>query len=66
MKKPGIICNIGVIHLTKHLRRIHNARHIGLVLASVFTASYFKFSGLRCSPLNAALCAYEENRHGSG
>ncbi|HAS8515664.1 TPA: acetyltransferase [Vibrio vulnificus] len=24
----------------------------------MFTAQYFKFSGLRCSPLNAALCKY--------
>ncbi|TXY28954.1 acetyltransferase [Vibrio mimicus] len=25
------------------------------------TASYFKFGGLRCSPLNAALCVFLEN-----
>ncbi|EGR2895064.1 acetyltransferase [Vibrio parahaemolyticus] len=27
----------------------------------MFTAQCFRFSGLRCSPLNAALCAFEEN-----
>ncbi len=41
--------------LTKHLRRIPNAWHFGFALALVFTALYFQFGGLRCSPLNAAL-----------
>ncbi|ESW41670.1 hypothetical protein D023_4816 [Vibrio parahaemolyticus 3256] len=27
----------------------------------MFTAQYIKFSGLRCSPLNAALVANEKN-----
>ncbi|OQU20710.1 hypothetical protein EN01_003635 [Vibrio parahaemolyticus] len=30
-------------------------------MASVFTAQCFRFGGLRCSPLNAALVANEEN-----
>ncbi|EGR2288660.1 hypothetical protein D0815_24760 [Vibrio parahaemolyticus] len=41
--------------LTKHLRRIPNARHFWFTLNLVFTVQYFKCSGLRCSPLNAAL-----------
>ncbi|MDG2594851.1 hypothetical protein [Vibrio parahaemolyticus] len=45
-----------MVGLTKHLRRIPNARHFGFASTSVFTAQYFKFGGLRCSPLNAALC----------
>ncbi len=49
------------INITKHLRRIPNALHFWFASISVFTAQYFKFSGLRCSPLNAALVANEEN-----
>ncbi|PMS39122.1 acetyltransferase [Vibrio parahaemolyticus] len=33
-----------------------NARHFWFTLNLVFTAQYFKFVGMRCSPLNAALC----------
>ncbi len=47
--------------ITKHLRRIPNARHFWFTLASVFTAQCFRFGGLRCSPLNAALCFLGEN-----
>ncbi|MDN3617322.1 hypothetical protein [Vibrio gallaecicus] len=47
-------------NLTKHLRRIPNARHLWFALNLVFTAQYFKLRGLRCSPLNAALCLLEE------
>ena len=48
--------NYSATHITKHLRRIPNARHFWFVSTSVVTAQCFKFSGLRCSPLNAALC----------
>ena len=34
---------------------IPNARHFWFASTLVFTAQYFKCSGLRCSPLNAAL-----------
>ncbi|EGQ9299347.1 acetyltransferase [Vibrio parahaemolyticus] len=44
--------------MTKRLRRIPNARHFWFTSASVFTAQYFKYSGMRCSPLNAALCSW--------
>ncbi len=49
------------IALTKRLRRIRNAWHFGFDSAFVFTAQWFRFGGLRCSPLNAALVANEEN-----
>ncbi|EGQ9823985.1 hypothetical protein FV767_24065 [Vibrio parahaemolyticus] len=49
------------ICLTKHLRRIPNARHFWFTLNLVFTVQYFKFSGLRCSPLNAALCFLDDH-----
>ncbi|EGR2274763.1 acetyltransferase [Vibrio parahaemolyticus] len=42
--------------MTKRLRRIPNARHFRFESASVIKAQYFKRSGMRCSPLNAALC----------
>ncbi|TMX38578.1 hypothetical protein DA098_12485 [Vibrio parahaemolyticus] len=47
--------------LTKHLRRIPNARHFWFTLNLVFTVQYFKCSGLRCSPLNAALVCKRKN-----
>ncbi|EGR3203849.1 hypothetical protein DC889_24805 [Vibrio parahaemolyticus] len=50
--------------LTKHLRRIPNARHFWFTLNLVFTVQYFKCSGLRCSPLNAAL-ALLRKRYGN-
>ncbi|TXX97349.1 acetyltransferase [Vibrio mimicus] len=31
----------------------------------MFTAQYFRYSGLRCSPLNAALCVFLESFHSS-
>ncbi|TBS99899.1 Tim44 domain-containing protein, partial [Vibrio parahaemolyticus] len=34
---------------------MRNAWHFGFASALVFTAQYFRCSGLRCSPLNAAL-----------
>ncbi|MGL1530580.1 hypothetical protein ACSTIU_23500, partial [Vibrio parahaemolyticus] len=40
----------------RRLRRIPNARHFRFASSLVFTAQYFKCSGMRCSPLNAALC----------
>ncbi|MGY5677301.1 hypothetical protein, partial [Vibrio cincinnatiensis] len=40
---------------TRRLRRIPNARHFWFASSLVFTAQYFKCSGMRCSPLNAAL-----------
>ncbi|WP_312845329.1 FMN-binding negative transcriptional regulator, partial [Vibrio cholerae] len=49
--------------LTKHSRRIRNARHFWSASTLVFTAQYFKCSGLRCSPLNAALAFKERNLH---
>ncbi|NAZ55685.1 hypothetical protein GL177_20585 [Vibrio toranzoniae] len=49
------------ISLTKRLRRIHNAWHFRFALNLVFTAQWFKCSGLRCSPLNAALYAKAKN-----
>ncbi|MDN3617165.1 hypothetical protein [Vibrio gallaecicus] len=49
-----------VKNITKHLRRIPNARHFRFASVSVFTAQYFRFGGLRCSPLNAALCRYKK------
>ena len=47
--------------ITKHSRGIHNAWQFWLESALVFTAQWFSLGGMRCSPLNAALCAYEEN-----
>ncbi|EGR3462215.1 hypothetical protein DC843_26565 [Vibrio parahaemolyticus] len=41
--------------LTKHLRRIPNARHFGFASTKVSTAQCVRFRGRRCSPLNAAL-----------
>ncbi|TOE36016.1 acetyltransferase [Vibrio parahaemolyticus] len=49
------------IHITKHSRGIHNAWQFWFELALVFTAQWFRLGGLRCSPLNAALCASREN-----
>ena len=46
---------IGKIRITKRLRRIPNAWHFWFTLNLMFTVQYFKSSGLRCSPLNAAL-----------
>ncbi|ATC59530.1 hypothetical protein CMV05_18960 [Vibrio anguillarum] len=48
--------------ITKHLRRIPNVRHFWFTSVSVFTAQCFEFSGLRCSPLNAALGFFEPPR----
>ncbi|EIV8651565.1 hypothetical protein AL190_004575 [Vibrio parahaemolyticus] len=45
--------------LTKRLRRIPNAWHFLFGLALVFAAQWFRFGGLRCSPLNAALAVME-------
>ncbi|HAS6887664.1 TPA: hypothetical protein I7288_23510 [Vibrio parahaemolyticus] len=45
-----------VWQLTKHSRGIHNAWQFWFELALVFTAQWFRLGGLRCSPLNAALC----------
>ncbi|TOI37908.1 acetyltransferase, partial [Vibrio parahaemolyticus] len=42
--------------LTKHSRGIHNAWQFWFKLALVFTAQWFSLGGMRCSPLNAALC----------
>ncbi|TOG16779.1 acetyltransferase [Vibrio parahaemolyticus] len=42
--------------LTKHSRGIHNAWQFWFELALVFTAQCLRSGGLRCSPLNAALC----------
>ncbi|RPB32152.1 hypothetical protein CYQ90_23425, partial [Vibrio parahaemolyticus] len=49
-----------VWQLTKHSRGIHNAWQFWFELALVFTAQWFSSGGLRCSPLNAALCSQEE------
>ncbi len=46
----------GDLNLTKRLRRIRNAWHFWFALDLVFTAQWFGVGGLRCSPLNAALC----------
>ncbi|EGR2734283.1 acetyltransferase [Vibrio parahaemolyticus] len=43
--------------LTKHSRGIHNAWQFWFESALVFTAQWFSLGGIRCSPLNAALCA---------
>ncbi|EGQ9162794.1 acetyltransferase [Vibrio parahaemolyticus] len=45
------------MNITKRLRRIHNAWHFQFDSTLVFTAQWFRFSSLRCSPLNAALCS---------
>ncbi len=47
--------------LTKRLRQIPNARHFRFALNLVFTEQCLKSGGLRCSLLNAALVANEEN-----
>ncbi|HGS5826473.1 TPA: hypothetical protein ACMD08_004640, partial [Vibrio parahaemolyticus] len=47
--------------LTKHSRGIHNAWQFWFESALVFTAQWFSLGGMRCSPLNAALVANEEN-----
>ncbi|EGR0761923.1 hypothetical protein ETS21_23805 [Vibrio parahaemolyticus] len=57
---------VGSPRITKHSRGIHNAWQFWFESALVLTAQWFRSGGLRCSPLNAALCAYKENRHGSG
>ncbi|TOB15734.1 acetyltransferase [Vibrio parahaemolyticus] len=44
------------ICLTKHSRGIHNAWQFWFESALVFTAQWFRSGGMRCSPLNAALC----------
>ncbi|WP_274005490.1 hypothetical protein, partial [Vibrio parahaemolyticus] len=43
-------------------RRIPNARHFWFASALLFTAQYFRCSGLRCSPLNAALEHFKRGR----
>ncbi len=45
-----------VWQLTKHSRGIHNAWQFWFESALVFTAQWFSLGGMRCSPLNAALC----------
>ncbi|TBT47698.1 acetyltransferase [Vibrio parahaemolyticus] len=45
-----------VWQLTKHSRGIHNAWQFWFELALVFSAQWFNLGGMRCSPLNAALC----------
>ncbi len=45
MKKRAITCNFVVFHLTKRLRRIHNAWHFGFNSTLVFTAQWFRFGG---------------------
>ncbi|TOQ72410.1 hypothetical protein CGG89_08200 [Vibrio parahaemolyticus] len=45
-----------VWQLTKHLRGILNAWQFWFESALVFTAQWFSLGGMRCSPLNAALC----------
>ncbi len=47
------------ICITKRLRRIPNAWHFRFDSALVFTAQWVRCGGLRCSPLNAALCVME-------
>ncbi|EGR2288399.1 hypothetical protein D0815_23295 [Vibrio parahaemolyticus] len=42
-------------NITKRLRQIRNAWHFRFALNFVFTAQWFRFRGLRCSLLNAAL-----------
>ncbi|HAS6309402.1 TPA: hypothetical protein I7213_22270 [Vibrio vulnificus] len=44
-------------NITRRLRRIPNAWRFRFALNLVFTAQWFRLGGLRCSPLNAALCA---------
>ncbi|MDN3617232.1 hypothetical protein [Vibrio gallaecicus] len=51
---------MGNVRLTKRLRWIPNARHFWFASVLVFTAQYFRFGGLRCSPLNAALYDFIE------
>ncbi len=41
--------------LTRRLRRTHNALRSQFKLNLVFKVQWFRFGGLRCSPLNAAL-----------
>ncbi len=48
--------NARIINITKHSRGIHNAWQFWFELALVFTAQWFSLGGMRCSPLNAALC----------
>ncbi|POC61269.1 hypothetical protein CRN32_03950 [Vibrio vulnificus] len=47
---------VGSPRITKHLRGIHNAWQFWFELTLVFTAQWLRSGGLRCSPLNAALC----------
>ncbi len=48
-------------HITRRLRRIHNAWRFQFKLNLVFKVQWFRFGGLRCSPLNAALVSLSEN-----
>ena len=52
------------MHITKRLRRIPNAWHFQFDLALVLTAQWFRCGGLRCSPLNAALCEWSGISYG--
>ncbi|EGQ9211948.1 acetyltransferase [Vibrio parahaemolyticus] len=52
--------------LTKHLRGIHNAWQFWFELTLVFTAQCFSSGGMRCSPLNAALCVITSVSTGVG
>ena len=46
------------LRLTRRLRRIHNAWRSQFKLNLVFKVQWFRLGGRRCSPLNAALCAF--------
>ncbi|EGR3462124.1 hypothetical protein DC843_26055 [Vibrio parahaemolyticus] len=49
-------------HITKRLRQIRNAWHFRFALNLVVTAQWFRFGGLRCSLLNAALADKSKSR----
>ncbi|PAO42279.1 hypothetical protein BST53_21560 [Vibrio vulnificus] len=55
---------VGSPRITKHLRGIHNAWQFWFELTLVFTAQWLRSGGLRCSPLNAALCFNHEKSVG--
>ncbi|EGR2993499.1 hypothetical protein DMV98_24300 [Vibrio parahaemolyticus] len=55
--------NPWVWQLTKHSRGIHNAWQLWFELTLVFTAQCFRLGGMRCSPLNAALCIWSLYGH---
>ncbi|EJG0640927.1 DUF3265 domain-containing protein [Vibrio parahaemolyticus] len=50
--------------MTKHLSAIHNAWHFWFASSFVFKAQCGSRCVLRCSRLNAALCALGENGNG--